>query len=149
MSSHDAQVQEIEVLYHFASSIGHAGSSIASAATHLAVAAYQERGEFRSLLDRIESNLETAQREYSEALSEWEEDENVYTEQALYEARERLNEAQENYEEGLTIYQLVDPLLTNIISLSDAFSQSIMSQVDCAGDNVRLAASRLQEYLNH
>lgn len=149
MSSYDARVQEIEVLHHFSSSISRVGGDIASAASRISGAAYQELGEFKSLLHTIEGNLEKARNEYADALSEWEEGKDAYAEQTLNIARERLNTAQENYEEGVVICQLVETLLMNAVSFSGSFNQLILSQTDRASDNVRLAASRLQEYLNH
>lgn len=149
MASDDARVKEVEVLYHFASSIGRAGGGIAGAAAALGNAVYQEHGEFRSLLNTIERNLETARGEYADALSDFEDDPDGYNAQALEEARERLHVAESAYEEGLTIYQLVEPLLMNIQSRSCSFSQSIMSSTDRAEENVRLAATRLQQYITH
>lgn len=149
MAAHDARVQEIEVLHHFASAISRVGGNIVASASRLEGAVYQERSEFRSLLDTLESHLESAQADYAYALSEWEDEQDTYTEQALDAARERLNTAQEAYEEGVEIYQQVETLLMNAISFAGSFGPSIQSRTDRASANVQLAATRLQEYLTH
>lgn len=148
MSSHDARVKEIEVLYHFASSIASAGVGLAASAARLVGAAEEERGQFRSLFNTIEHNYAAAQQEYADALSEWEEEQDPYSRQALDAAEERLRRAQENYEEGLTICQQVEQLVIEVISRSQRFGQSVMSRTDLARDNVKLAAAHLQDYLN-
>ena len=175
MAEKTANVNDVDALYGFSSTLSSIGSNLVSDASRVSSAATSKISDLRGKLNQIENRYRETQEEYENALRDLQDaidDYDYYISStdpehfssstadslsryvsqcrsAANMARDVMRNWEGRYESGKSAFQCAEQSLITLRGIADSFSMTVSADVDRASDNVRDAARYLSLYLDN